>query len=190
MEFSTKDLLDTVKKYERKNRRRNLWILSVAIALGLIFLVTSVFHIRKGNEELAIESRAKDSIQSVASVYIEKFSKEDSAKFVVAHFLTAKNRGNLDSMAFYLADTLSRYYTLTAPTREKVLSTDSAFFKNRPSQSFKFSNGIAVSSTDSNHISVMVAGDYASDNGRPKETIQVLKLNSDYRVVSVRAFFP
>lgn len=185
IDFSTKKVIELITKNERKNRRRNVLILTLATMLALLFFFTSVFHIHKDHEKIDSISQVNTTLQTI-------ISREDSIRQVVGAFLQGKEKAQFSIVRGLMADTLQRYFLHSKISSDEAVKLDSVYWTHNPRQKFKHEPSFALSSPDSNFTSAIVFGGFAKDSTSKKysETIELIKIDRNYHIVFVRAYNP
>jgi hypothetical protein len=185
---SFEDLLDLFDKKESKKRRINLLILAIIIIAGVFFTgiaISKIFHVEKKSEEITV---TKDSLEKVTQKINIRISKEDSAKKIVLSYLNRKNLSD-ESIATFFTDTVERYFRKENISRYDLIREDRKFWKKFPYEVFNYDSNFAISAIDSSHTSVLITGDYRRSPKETQNLIQEIKLNKDFRIYYVRAFY-
>jgi hypothetical protein len=188
IDFSTTRILEAVKRNERKNRRRNLVILTIAVLLGLIFLFTSVFHIHQDHEELRSEVATKDSLAVANVILNQELSREDSIKDVVIQYLSFEATGSFDTSRGLLADTLLRYYQHGKTALATILEEENLRKRRLENVRFRYDPNFAISQQDSGFTTVIIIGKSYQNGGRGREIIKQIQLDSLCQICYVRDF--
>lgn len=185
---STENLIDAIKRKEKKRRSNTLWVIAILSSLALVTLLVNVLtHVQYEKDSLELEAK-KDLLSSVDSIRGDALM-NDSLMKSVFEFYSRKLKPDSVILSLF-SDTLERYYLLEGVSRKKVLDEDKRYWKKYPGESMVLDSSIATSLDRATGRATAIARcRYCRNPDKCSDLVTVFKFDKSRKIYYVRSYF-
>lgn len=182
------DILDLIVRKEKKNRKRNLLIISALVIIGVLFTLFAMMNIFQSGKKAEKLELVKDSVVQVNQGFERLALKEDSVRRI-AYLFQHKKELLPDSLLNLFAEKVERFYKVPGTTNTEVVKMSNDFWKRYPEEEFRYDSGYSVKNIDSTIVSVFMTGNYCRSKSECRDLIEEIRINKDYKICFVRAYY-
>lgn len=184
------DLVKRVESEEKKKRMKLGWYIIIPVIFVLSLLSLFFFTAKEANVISSKNSeliKEKDFLELVVKNVEKKEEKQQKIEKILHQFFDFRNNHEIDSMMFFFADTLSKYYLQDTISKEEAKIIDERYFKRFPYERTQIKE-IKVVSEDG--ISkAFVNTEYSRNGKRYRDIFQEIHLDSLDKIFYVRGFY-
>jgi len=187
--MDAKNIVDLIKKQEEKQNRRKIVVMLFLIICSvsfIIFISLIIFKTEKTNEYLFVNN---DSLKAINTSYAVIEYKKEKARNCISYYFSRKNIKDADSIRNIFTEKLSRYYTYTEIKRDSIITEDYKYWKKYPNDILNYDDDFAVEVFPGDTIKCLINGKYSKDRKEFVDIVQEIRLNSEFKIFYVRAFY-